>query len=109
MTTTIHSASPTTPAEEAWEYMHTKGVRHLIIKEGSQVVGVLSDSDAGGRSGATVRRNVRVGDLMDRHVVLVSPNETLRKAANLMRGHLIGCLPVIDNERLVGVVTIATS
>ena len=105
MTTTVHSVSPTIPAEDAWEFMHTKGVRHLIVKDGSQVVGVFSDSDAGGRSGAVVRRGARVADLMDRHVVRVGPNDTLRKAANLMRGHLIACLPVVDGERLVGVIT----
>jgi len=107
MSTTIHSVPPAMAAEEAWEFMHTKGVRHLIVKDGAQVVGVFSDSDAGGRSGAAVRRDVRVNDLMDRHIVRVGPNDTLRKAANLMRGHLIGCLPVIDRQRLVGVVTIA--
>jgi CBS domain-containing protein len=107
MSTTVHSVPPTLAAEEAWEVMHTKGVRHLVVKEGSQVVGVLSESDAGGRSGAAVRSGARVADLMDRHVVRVGPSDTLRRAANLMRGHLIGCLPVVDRQRLVGVVTIA--
>ena len=106
MSANVHSVAPDLDAEEAWQVMQTKGIRHLIVKDGSTVVGVLSDSDAGGPSGSALRAGTRVGDLMNRHFVSVTREETVRKAANLMMGHLTGCLPVIERGRLVGVVTV---
>lgn len=97
---------PTMAAAEAWRQMVVGNVHHLIVKDGSTVVGVLSDSDAGGRHGAAVRAGTTVADLMDKHFAAVGRQDTVRKAANLMRGRLIGCLPVIERERLVGVVTV---
>ena len=107
MNKTVHKTSPVLPAEDAWQLMFAKGVRHLVVTDGSKVVGVLSDSDLGGRSGAAVRAGALAGDLMERNVIAIGPNDTIRQAANLMRGHLTGCLPVVENDRLVGVVTIA--
>ena len=97
---------PTMAAAEAWRVMLAENVHHLIVKDGSKVVGVLSASDAGGRHGAAVRAATTVGDLMDTHFAAVTRQDTVRKAANLMRGRLVGCLPVIEGERLRGVVTV---
>jgi len=97
---------PTLAGAEAWRLMLAENVHHLIVKDGSTVVGVLSDSDAGGRHGAAVRSGTTVADLMDRHFAAVTRQDTVRKAANLMRGRLIGCLPVIERDRLLGVITV---
>jgi len=105
MRATVHSVPPDFGAEEAWQTMRTKGIRHLVVKEGSTVVGVLSDSDAGGPSGAPIRAGAHVADLMNRHFASVAPGDTVRKAANLMSGHFTTCLPVIERGKLVGVVT----
>jgi CBS domain-containing protein len=87
--------------------MKKKRIHHLIVMDGSDVVGVLSDRDAGGRSGAGVRQRALVAELMSPHVVSLDPDATVRKAANLMRGRTIGCIPVIDGRRLVGIVTVS--
>jgi CBS domain-containing protein len=100
------TVAPTLPAGDAWRLMLAENVHHLIVKDGSTVVGVLSDSDAGGRHGAVVRSGATVADLMDRHFAAVTRQDTVRKAANLMRGRLIGCLPVIERDRLLGLVTV---
>jgi len=97
---------PTLPAADAWRLMIAENVHHLIVKDGSKVVGVLSDSDAGGRHGAAVRSGMTVADLMDRHFAAITRQDTARKAANLMRGRMIGCLPVIERDRLLGVITV---
>jgi len=107
MSDPVFVVAPVTPAEDAWQLMRTRGVRHLVVKEDSTIVGILSDSDAGGPSGTAVRAGAIVADLMDRHFVAIGRNDTVRSAANLMRGRGIGCLPVVDRGRLVGVVTVA--
>jgi acetoin utilization protein AcuB len=87
--------------------MRRKGIRHLVVMADSRVVGVLSDRDAGGRSGASIRARSRVSDLMTAPVVTVQPDTTIHRTANLMRGRTIGCVPVVDGRRLVGIVTVA--
>jgi CBS-domain-containing membrane protein len=80
-------------------------IRHLLVMDATRLVGVLSERDLGGRAGADVRERRRVQDLMTPHVVSATPQTTLRQAADLMRQRLIGCLPVLDGDRLVGIVT----
>jgi acetoin utilization protein AcuB len=43
---------------------------------------------------------------MTEQVVSAAPQTTLRQAANLMRGRTVGCLPVMDDGRVVGIVTV---
>lgn len=48
---------------------------------------------------------MKISDIMTRDVHLVSPDQTIREAAQLMEQQDIGSLPVSDNERLVGMLT----
>jgi CBS domain-containing protein len=91
---------------EAANVMRGHRYHHLIVKEGGRVVGVLSDSDIA-RSSTSRPTDVRVGDVMSPSVATIDQNETVRRAANLMRGRNVGCLAVMDDGRLCGVVTIS--
>lgn len=92
-------------ANAAWSKMQQRRIRHLIVTENKQLVGVLSQRDLGGRNGSVTRRGRTVQDLMTSRIATVEPGTSLRQAANLMRGRLIGCLPVLEEDRLVGIVT----
>lgn len=107
MTERVQTVSPSTSAAEAWNLMRLAGIHHLVVLDGRDVVGVLSDGDLGGGHGDAVRRNRTAGDLMSTRVVIVPGTTTLRRAANLMRGHSIGCLVVVDHHVVAGIVTTA--
>ena len=107
MSTNVKTIAPTARAESAWTTMTTQGIHHVVVMDGGRVVGVVSSRDAGGRRGAAVRRNCTVGDLMSEPVLAVDPTTTVRKAANLMRGHSVGCLVVVEEGRLRGIVTVS--
>ena len=107
MTEGVETVSPGIPAGDAWVLMRAKRIHHLVVTEGRRVVGVLSDRDAGGLRGQSVRRNRTVAELMTGRVVTVPPSTPVRKAANLMRGRSIGCLVVTDGARIVGIVTVS--
>lgn len=107
MTEGVQTIAPTSSAEDAWELMQRNDFHHVVVTRGSRVVGVLSHRDAGGRQGEVVRRGRTVEELMTSPVVTVEPTATVRKAANLMRGHSIGCVVVADRGRVVGIVTVA--
>ena len=106
MQTGVKVASPEEAAETAFQRMRLQRVRHLVVVDKSgEIVGVLSDRDLGAGRGEALRRNRRVADLMTRRPITVSPDTSVRQAANLLRGHNIGCIPIVDAGRLVGIVT----
>jgi acetoin utilization protein AcuB len=107
MTRGIQTVSPETSAEDAWNLMQTKRVHHLVVTDGPRIVGILSDRDAGGTRGASLRKNRVVRDLMTSHVFTVVPSATIRRAASVMRGRSIGCLVVADRTGTKGIVTVA--
>jgi acetoin utilization protein AcuB len=107
MTGDVRTVAPETPAEEAWELMRRERIRHLVVMRGKTVAGLLSERDAGGRAGTGVRKGRTVADLMTPRVVTVSPTDTVRVVANAMRGRTIGCVPVLKDRRLVGIVTVS--
>jgi acetoin utilization protein AcuB len=107
MTRDVLTVASTTPAADAWDLMRARRIHHLVVMDGSTVAGVLSDRDTGGRSGASVRARSTVADLMTGRAVTVAPRDTIRRVANLMKGRTIGCLPVLNRGRLVGIVTVS--
>jgi acetoin utilization protein AcuB len=105
MTQKVETVAPATPAADAWELMHRRRIRHLVVTRGGDILGVVSDRDLGGRAGARVRQGKNVAELMTPHAVTMGLEDTVRRAANLMRGRSIGCVPIAAGKRLVGIVT----
>lgn len=99
MTRRVETVSANESAEAALRRMRTKRIRHLVVMRGKELVGVVSDRDVG------FARDRTVGDVMTAHVVSATTDMTIRKAANLLRGRSIGCLPVMEDGDLVGIVT----
>jgi CBS domain-containing protein len=107
MTEQVKTIAPTAAAEDAWNTMRLNRIHHLVVTRGRRVVGVLSDRDAGGRRGASVRTNSVVADLMTAPAVTVGPTMTVRQAANMMQGRSIGCLVVAKSGHAIGIVTVS--
>jgi acetoin utilization protein AcuB len=107
MTDHVYQVSPDTTADIAWEVMRMRRIHHLAVTQDRRVVGVLSARDFGGIKGRRARESRTVADLMTLTVVTASPATSLRRAANIMRGYGIGCLVVVEEGRLVGIVTAA--
>ncbi len=105
MTEGVQTVPSTMAAADAWELMRRKRIHHVVVTLAGETIGILSDRDAGSRAGASVRAGRTVADLMTPHAVTMALTDTVRRAANLMRGRTIGCLPVTDRGRLVGIVT----
>lgn len=102
----------------AEELMKVGSFRHVVVVDdaGAQVVGVLSHSDicfnalAWNLGGGHVQHDRIVGKMavkqvMQNSVATIRPDASLAEAAQLMVEKKINCLPVTDNDRLVGVLT----
>ena len=89
--------------------MHWRGIRHVLVEnDGGELVGLVTSSRLVGyfatRLGAkTVGGFVR--DIMATDLITVSVETTTNDAISLMRKHEIGCLPVCQEDKLVGIVT----
>ena len=107
MTESVQTVPPTMPASDAWQLMRRQRIHHLVVTKGTEIVGILSERDTGSRLGAKARLGHPVADFMTSPVVTVGKTDTIRAVANLMRGRTIGCVPVVDGRRLVGIVTVS--
>lgn len=105
MTHRVVTIAPDDSASAAWTRMRRRGIRHLVVLDDDHLIGVVSERDLGGRGGAAMRRGRTVRKFMTRNVVSAEPETSVREAADLMRQRLIGSLPVIEGDRLVGIVT----
>jgi acetoin utilization protein AcuB len=100
MSKKVVSIAPKATISAARETLRTDEIDHLVVVDGKQIVGVVS-----GRDLARAADDEPVESAMSRDVVTIEPEATLRHAAGVMRGRAVGCLPVVDNERLVGILT----
>jgi acetoin utilization protein AcuB len=93
-------------ADAAWDRMQMHRIHHLVVVREGVTVGIITDRDLGSVRGREGREGRSVRDLMTPAVLTAPSDTTVRAAANLMRGHHIGALPVVDEGRLVGIVTV---
>ena len=107
MTRNVKTVSAAVTADDAWELMRMRRIHHLVVMEGREIAGVISDRDMGGRHGATVRDTRLVSELMTENVITIEPEMPVRTVANLLRGRSIGCLVVTRDGHVVGIITTA--
>ena len=96
----VHTVAATTPVAEAVALLQQRRIRHLPVLDGDRVIGVVTDRDLLG-----VAPDVPVSTRMSRPVQVVSPRTGIDRAARLLFDRRIGCLPVVDDGKLVGILT----
>ncbi len=112
MTRGVVVLSPETTAGEALALCRERRIRHLPVLEAGRLVGIVSDRDLrsaapglGDPARASALEKIRVSEVMTRDVATARPDDPIEEAANRMRERRIGCLPVMEDERLVGILT----
>jgi CBS domain-containing membrane protein len=101
----------------AEQLMSLGRIRHLpVVDEEGELVGIVSQRDLfhsgllralghGKHSAARVREMLPVKEVMTTDVITTTGGASLEEAARLMYEKKIGCLPVVENGRLVGILT----
>lgn len=114
MTTDLVTVEPTATLAEARELMHDKRIHHLpVIGDGGELVGLLTLTNLLAATDSILRKpdnriraaEIRVGDVMVTDVATVDESATLRQAALFLEKHRIGCLPVVTEGELKGIIT----
>ncbi len=108
--------TPDDSFRHAMTLIRQKGIRHLPVVEGSQLVGIVTDRDIrqASPSPATsleihelhyLLEKVKIREMMTKKVYTVAPDTPIEEAARLMLQHKIGGLPVLQAGNLVGIIT----
>ena len=109
MATDLFTVRPEDVIDLAANLMHWRHVRHVPVEddEGKLVV-IISHRDllelfALGKTNE--KSEIVVRDVMKQNPITITPDTPSLEALNLMREKNIGCLPIVKNERLVGIIT----
>jgi acetoin utilization protein AcuB len=93
------------------------GFRHLPIVDGERLVGIVTDRDVHRCAPSLLSRltpeeynaifeDTKLERVMTRNPVTVSPDTPLLEAATILRDRKLGCLPVVEGEKLAGIITV---
>jgi len=98
------------------DVMRLGGVRHVPVVDGERLVGIVSQRDLLHAAASSLLElaperergwlaRVHVRDVMTTRVHTVGPAQPVADAVALLLEHRVGCLPVVEDGRLVGIVT----
>ncbi len=115
MTREVVTASPSATLAEASALARRRGIRHLPVVDEGTLVGMVTERDllravpAAGTVPEEERRRIlgtrTVREVMARQVVTVTPDTPVEEAALLLADHDVDCLPVVEDGRLVGILS----
>lgn len=120
MSTKLLTVSPEDSVEGAVRLLQTRGVRHLLVVDGHDLVGILSDRDI--KRALDPEKSKRkkllnlgglffllepilVREIMTKDPTSIAPSASAQEAARLMVAKRFGALPVVKAGKLVGIVT----
>ena len=100
----------------AKKILKEKNIRHLPVVDGKRLVGLVTNmdirkSEASPATSLEIRElhylldKLTVGEIMTRNVITISPDISIEEAAILLHDNKIGCLPVVEDGNLVGIIT----
>ena len=100
----------------AKKVMKEKNIRHLPVVDGKKLIGLVTNMDirkaeASPATSLEIRElhylldKLSVGEIMTRNVITISPDISIEEATTLLHDNKIGCLPVVEDGNLVGIIT----
>lgn len=104
----VWSTTPRTTVYDALRMMADKNVGALLVMDGEQVVGIFSERDYArkvvlqGRSS----KETLVSEIMTSKLTTIHPDQTIEEAMELMTNKRVRHLPVIENDHLLGMISI---
>ena len=104
----VHTIEPEATVYEALKKMAGKNVGALMVIDNGKIVGVFSERDYArkiilmGKSS----KDSKVGEFITERIFYVKPATTINECMQIMTDHRVRHLPVLENEKLIGIVSI---
>ena len=113
MSTNLITVPPSATIAEARTLMHENRIHHIPVVNGDELVGLITLTNVLAATDSFLRdpqnrihaNEIGIADAMVTDVATVDINASLRSAALFLEKHAIGCLPVMDEDKLVGIIT----
>lgn len=113
MSTNLITVPPSATLAEARTLMHDHRIHHIPVIDDDKLTGLVTLTNVLAATDSFLRdpknrihaNEIIVEDAMVREVATVDLHASLRQAALFIEKHKIGCLPVMDSEKLVGIIT----
>jgi len=104
----VIAIEPGASVYSAIEIMAANGIGALMVMEGTRPVGLISERDYARNVDLKRRssRDTEVREVMTTHVYCVRPEQTVEQCMALMTDKRVRHLPVIENDKLAGIVSI---
>ena len=91
-------------------------IRHIPVVDGSRLVGIVTERDLIGaaasqifglknKSKSALLKSVKIKEVMKKRVITAAPDTAIKDVAHLMADKKIGCVPVVSDGMVVGLVT----
>jgi CBS domain-containing protein len=103
----IWSVRPDDTVFEAIQTMADKNIGALLVMTGERLLGVISERDYTRKVALKGKssRETEVREILSAPVITATPEETVEECMRLMTHHRVRHLPVVDGERVVGIVS----
>ncbi|OGA99033.1 MAG: inosine-5-monophosphate dehydrogenase [Burkholderiales bacterium RIFCSPLOWO2_12_FULL_65_40] len=104
----VHRIAPTDTVYEGLRLMADKGIGALLVMEGDAIVGIVTERDYARKIALMGRTSVEtlVRDVMTSSVLCVHSTQTSEQCMQLMTGKRLRHLPVVDDGKLLGMISI---
>ena len=104
----IFSVAPDTCVDDAVKMMDEKNVGALLVMKGSKLVGMLSERDYARKVMLRGKKSseTKVADIMSSNLTVTNPNEGVEECLRIMTDKRIRHLPVLDGDKVIGVISI---
>jgi CBS domain-containing protein len=104
----VYNVAPQAPVWEALELMAQKEIGALLVMEGQRILGIVSERDYARKVALRGRtsKETPVSEIMTANVMYVRPEHTNEQCMALMTENRLRHLPVLEGERLVGLISI---
>jgi CBS domain-containing protein len=96
----------TTSLEAAARCMRDREIGDVLVSDDGSLCGVVTDRDMVVRALAEGQADARLGDICSRDLVSLAPDADVDEAVRLMRERAIRRLPIVENGKAVGLVSI---
>jgi CBS domain-containing protein len=106
MTRDLLTIEPKSPLAEAARRMASRGVGAVVVLDGERLAGILTERDLLKAVAGGLREDARVADWMTRHPETVESQDETDHAASLMIHGGFRHLPVLDEGRVAGIISI---
>ncbi len=108
MTRDVQSIENTSTVQQAAQLMKKLNVGCIPVTENGRVVGIITDRDVVMRNVADGKtpENTRVDEVMSKSLITATPDMDVHRAADMMAQNQIRRLPVLEKDRMVGIVSI---